>query len=176
MRTTSWYLSPTVMSSRKTPSNSKPNRLFRLPVKCIDKAAVGYFSSISKEACEGMHQHLCAVCQGYWPHSNLLLFSGRSAVPEPLEEFVLPHVWSLPLTPSYRVRPPGIPSNWSEPLGKLFYRHSKSKRGLDCRNRSGRIALHHRFGRNGFGDYASGRNNCTTPNAHIRQYDHPCPE
>jgi hypothetical protein len=35
MRTTSWRLSPTVMSSRKTPSNSKPNRLFRLILRML---------------------------------------------------------------------------------------------------------------------------------------------
>src|SRR5213595_3063855 len=35
IRRTSWCLSPTVMSSRKTPSSSKPNRLLRLILRML---------------------------------------------------------------------------------------------------------------------------------------------
>jgi len=75
---------------------------------------------MSSRPSEGAHEHLCAFYQEYWPHSNLSLPSGRSAIPEPLEEFVLARVWSLSLAPSLSCSAPGIPRIGLSPLANAF--------------------------------------------------------
>jgi hypothetical protein len=83
-------------------------------------------------------------------------------------------VWSYYLQAPSRT-PEFIPpqlSKWSQTLAKLFQRNAESIRGLNFGDGLRRIPLHHRFGRDGFSNDASGGYDRSPPDRYSRQYDH----